>query len=98
MAVRCSEAIAVAAYVDTLPGSGYPSRLELLINGELAEAVQVDGLGPVALAAGLPASVDVGGHLHLEVRADHRFVYTPGPSPRTHVYGAVRIQNVRLEE
>ena len=90
--------VAVSAYIDTLPGSGHPSRLELLIDGQITASVQVEGPGSVELSAALPDAIEVGEYLHLEVRADHRFVYRPGPSPRTHGYAAFRVLSVRLEE
>lgn len=89
---------AVSAFIDTLPGSGHPSRLELLIDDETAAAARVVGPGPIELSARLPDSIPEGRYLHLEVRADHRFVYQPGPSPRTHVYAAFRILSAQLEE
>ena len=89
---------AVSAYVDTLPGSGHPSRLELLIDDQITASVQMAGPGLVELSAALPNAIEGGEYLHLEVRADHRFVYRPGPSPRTHGYAAFRVLSVRLEE
>ncbi|MFH1571481.1 MAG: sulfatase [Gemmatimonadota bacterium] len=86
------------AYIDTLPGSGHPSRLELRANGQTVAATAVFRPGPVRLVGALPAAVGEGEYLHLEVVADHRFVYLPGPSPRTHVYAAFRVQRIQLEE
>jgi hypothetical protein len=88
----------VEAYVDTLPGSGHPSRLELLINDEVVDTRSVSRTGPVVLSAAIPGKIPAGSYMHVEVRADHRFVYKRGPSPRTHVYAACRVRRVQLEE
>ena len=88
----------VDTYIDTLPGSGHPSRLELLVDGAVVETRSVGSPGPVTLSAAIPATGSSSPYLHVEVRAQHLFVYQLGPSPRTHVYAAYRVRRVQLEE
>ena len=84
-------------YIDPARGSDNPTGVEMVVNGE--------GVGNFRLEAGmhrveaeLPRFALDGEFLYASLDANRRFVLRPGDSPRTRVYGAMKIRMVGLEE
>lgn len=86
--------VCVEVTADTLTGSGYPRRLTVAVDGVAVGVVATPAPGAFRWAGDLPAGV--GEYVRVEVSADHRFLYRPGASPRSHVYASFRLRAVRL--
>lgn len=76
----------------------HPTVLELETNNAVVHRFLVTESGSHRLEAGITLDSAKQGFVHLGLRADNRFVLQAGESPRTHLYGSLKIRRLWLEE
>ncbi|MEW6753953.1 MAG: sulfatase [Candidatus Latescibacterota bacterium] len=74
-----------------------PTAVAHEFNGRIYGRALLPGPGVQRVAAPLPAELRQAGHVHAGLRANHRFVLRPGPTPRADIHAALKIRRVWIE-
>jgi len=76
----------------------WPTRIEVEFNDRVEQGWEIGRPGRYRLEAAIPESLMAAELFHCGLLASHRFVLREGGSARFHLYGALKICSVSLEE